>query len=82
MDEIKLCTNCKWINRKWWMRWLYDKEFSAYLCNNPKALPDPSEDQLVTEVIARPFCGIARKYGKCGVEGRLFEAVESVKSGV
>ena len=76
MADQKLCVDCKWIDRGWFAKLFTSKEFSAYRCNNPKTLPDPDADQLVTGVLKRPFCTIARKCGKCGMDGRLFESAK------
>jgi hypothetical protein len=75
MTEVKLCKDCKHINRGF--LGLNSLEFSK--CKKSRMTEeeiDFLETGKVTKKIKYEYCDLYRKYGKCGPEGKHWEAKE------
>ena len=68
MPIIKLCKDCKWIERNWF----------GFICSSPKCLCPRIDGiiHMVTGETRRPFAEVVRyRFGVCGSDGKYWEAI-------
>lgn len=67
-EPIRLCKDCKWYRKDWLYHLTgagdtYDKCFNPIVCGN-----------FVSGGSKGQYCYTTRKFHKCGMEGKLWEA--------
>lgn len=75
---MKLCKDCKWLERTWLMRikLMVPGQFSRCLC---PALNDDQSPSPITGKPPRPkFCSVMRDFDhRCGKEAKYFESMNN-----
>jgi hypothetical protein len=68
MTEMKLCKDCKFYKKNWFMH-LFERSDRYDKCLNPIFNQNP-----VTGKTNGLYCDNTRKYHGCGMEGKYWEA--------